>query len=132
MTEDQLLHRNNGSIGSDDSAAAQYDVLPIPSLEGILYIPLDQLIWMKADGSYTHIFSVGRAKQVLCKRLGQLEQVLPEHFFRCHRSYLINLRKVLRVYRVGGFRVELHCGTRLEVSKRNWSDLLRNMAHRCR
>lgn len=63
------------------------------------WIPLHfrDVIFMEAQNRKTHVTSV-HAKGTHRFNLKELEQVLPEeNFFRCHRSYIINLQQVQEI-----------------------------------
>jgi two-component system response regulator LytT len=60
----------------------------------LVRVKLDEIIYMKASGTYTYIFFEG--KRMLVKKL--LKEILPklpeENFFRVHKSYIVNIHKI--------------------------------------
>lgn len=68
--------------------------LPITTADGMLYLPFESVLHLRADGCYTHVF-VESKQYLTCIGLGELERALPsEIFHRCHHAHVINLLKV--------------------------------------
>lgn len=62
----------------------------------------DELIFLKSDGNYVEIYHRDQSGQVqvhlIRNRLKVLYKLLPnDQFFQCHKSYVVNLRQVLKV-----------------------------------
>ena len=61
--------------------------------EGLVFFDYDEIIYIKADRNDTHFFTVNKKKPL--KVIGNLNLIrnsLPgKMFFRCHRSYIINI-----------------------------------------
>lgn len=88
----QDFHDNNIKIiGTDQPITSEIFIRENGWLKKIL---TEDIEWLKAEGSYTHIFAKGKqytlrntVKDILCK--------LPENqFLRIHKSYIINMKKV--------------------------------------
>ncbi len=57
---------------------------------------LDDILWVKADRSYSCIHLKGGKAMTISSNLSSIEERLPPvDFLRIHRSYLINLRHVI-------------------------------------
>jgi two-component system LytT family response regulator len=67
--------------------------LSIPTSTGYQFLKIDTILYMKADGSYTHIFVNKEKTMTVSKNLKYFETALDgcSQFIRVHRSYLINL-----------------------------------------
>ncbi len=66
------------------------------------YILIDPLevVYCEADGNYTHIQLINGNKELTTQNLGSIEELLSEcSFFRVSRSYLVNLKFLVRVER---------------------------------
>ena len=50
----------------------------------------DDLMFVKADDHYLHVFIQDGKDHLVRGKLGQIEQELPPNFKRCHRSYIVN------------------------------------------
>lgn len=62
----------------------------------VKYIPFDQILYLKAEGSYTTVVFCNQTKEHLSSlTLGQIEQKMKCPFIpRIHRSYMVNLKQV--------------------------------------
>jgi len=57
-------------------------------------IMIADIEWIKAEGSYTHVFVAGK-QHTLRNTVKELMEKLPEEqFSRVHKSYIVNLKKV--------------------------------------
>lgn len=60
--------------------------------------------YCKADVNYTEIHTIGNAKFVVTKTLGKVEEILDyPFFFRCHKSYLVNLNHIDSYNKIDGW-----------------------------
>lgn len=60
-----------------------------------LKVALDEILWIEADGSYSHIHLTGNRKQTVSFCLAVISKKLPaRHFVRIHRSHIVNIKKV--------------------------------------
>ncbi len=88
-------------------------------------MPYDDIIRLNADGAYTRVHLVDGKRPLVCKGIGELHRDLPlERFFRCHHSHVVNLAYVVKIFRNGGYRMQLCTGDMVEVARRRWKDLL--------
>ncbi len=62
-------------------------------LGGRLYRPVKQVLFLKSEHNYTHIYFQDGEHHIVAYTLKKLSIRLEEYgFWRCHKSYLINLR----------------------------------------
>ena len=102
----------------------QYSKLAIPSVTGLTFISLDEILYCEAKSNYTQIHLVDGTKQMTSKTLKQVEGLLKgENFFRIHNSYIINL-KYLDQYNKGEGVVYLEKKIQLDVSKSRKEEFL--------
>ncbi len=74
--------------------------LSVPTMEGLIFVELDQIIFIQANEGYTEIILQDKSKIVSSKRLTYYEELLDKkYFFRVHKSYLINLDFVKKYQR---------------------------------
>ena len=93
--------------------------IALPSLDGYEFLSLEEIIRLTADGSYTRIFPVAKPAILVTRKLGDFEKLLDtQHFFRIHRSHLINLNHLVRYHKGSGGYVVMSDGAHLDVSKR--------------
>ncbi|MCU0374073.1 MAG: LytTR family DNA-binding domain-containing protein [Chitinophagaceae bacterium] len=92
----------------------------LASQEGLSLEPIDSIVYLESQGSYTSFHFSEKRSVLVSRTLGDYEQLLvPHHFFRIHRQYLINMRHVQKVLRHDGGYVVLSSGVQLELSRRN-------------
>ena len=82
-------------------------------------IDLDDIMWCMADGSYTSFYLTDGRTIMVSKLLKEFEDMLrTNNFFRIHRSYLVNLNKVLKLEKAEGGVLHLQGNHQLPVSTR--------------
>jgi two-component system LytT family response regulator len=71
----------------------------IPLSEGSLFVELNDIVFLKAEGSYANVFFKDGNKVIVSKNLKDYEDQLTmeEGFFRTHRSFLINTNYITQV-----------------------------------
>ena len=65
---------------------------------GYLRVPANDIYYAEA-ASHTVTLSMINGQETFNMRLGDMEELLGEGFFRCHRSYIVSMRHVRRVTR---------------------------------
>jgi two-component system, LytTR family, response regulator len=70
--------------------------LNVPTASGYQFLKIDDILYIKADGSYTHIFVDKEKTMTVSKNLKYFEIALEGYmqFIRVHRSYLINIHQM--------------------------------------
>ena len=78
-------------IGSPDKLDSEIFIRENGWLKKIM---VNDIEWIKADGSYTHIYVMGR-QYTLRNTVKEVILKLPENqFVRIHKSYIVNMKKV--------------------------------------
>jgi DNA-binding LytR/AlgR family response regulator len=91
----------------------------------VLYLALGDILLLIAEGSYTRVHCQDGSEYLMCGNLQKVVNRLPSgRFHRCHRRYVINLGKITKLIRNGGYRAVLNTGIEVEVSRRHWAALL--------
>lgn len=64
----------------------------VPTANGAKFIELSQIVFLKAENSYSEITTQDGQKTLVSRTLKNFEEALQGNaqFFRCHKSYLIN------------------------------------------
>jgi two-component system LytT family response regulator len=64
----------------------------IPTQNGVKFIGIDEIVYMKADNSYTELYNSKDEKFVVSRTLKNFEDILKDNpkFIRVHKSYLVN------------------------------------------
>lgn len=97
--------------------------LPIPN-GGFVMLNIDDIVYCKADGSYTNFVSSKGKSYITSTNLKKVETLLQKAtFFRIHRSVLVNLKHIVEFHNSGD--ILLTNGQRLMVSSRNKKNFLK-------
>lgn len=108
----------------------QLNKLAIPTLEGLLFFDINDIIHLEANSNYTFIHFSGKPKITASKTLKEFEEILPEEtFFRTHHSHLINLNYIKRYIKGDGGQIELQNGTYVDVSRRKKEEFLKAIGY---
>jgi two-component system LytT family response regulator len=101
------------------------DKIGVPTPEGLLFLAAQDIIYCQAQSNYTELFLTDGQKITSSYTLKSFEDLLSDqHFFRTHKSFLINLRHI-DVYRKGeGGVVVMSNGREIEVARRNKAGFL--------
>jgi two-component system LytT family response regulator len=69
--------------------------LVLPTFNGMEFVNLDEIVYCKSEGCYTHILQDGKKEILVSKRLKEIQDKLSgKEFIRVHKSYLINTEHV--------------------------------------
>ncbi len=101
----------------------------VSTLEGLHYIPVDDIIKLDAHVNSTEIFYEGATKRLIAAvNIGNYaDQLAPyPHIMRVHRSHIVNLMKV-ESYNRGEAHLVLRGGVEVDVSRDNREELLRRL-----
>ena len=106
-------------------AEKKFNNLAVPTMEGLLFIGLQDIIRCESDDKYTRIFLADKKIIVASRTLGDFETLLHPHgFFRIHKSHLINLIHLKKYLRGEGGQVIMADGATLDVSRRKKEELM--------
>ena len=106
-------------------AEKKFNNLAVPTMEGLLFIGLQDIIRCESDDKYTKIFLADKKMILASRTLGDFEDILHPHgFFRIHKSYLINLKHLKKYLRGEGGQVIMADGSTLDVSRRKKEELM--------
>lgn len=102
--------------------------IAIPSIDGISFIEIDDIIRCEADANYTRIFTVNGQPILVSKTLKDYEDLLEEYgFVRVHHHNLINMNHVQKYIKGEGGYVIMTDGSSVEVSRRKKSEFLEKL-----
>jgi len=99
--------------------------LAVPSFDGVDFFDAKDIIFCKAEGSYTAVFLTGGLQKLVSRNLKDFENLLSDSgFCRVHHSFLINLQHVQRYVRGEGGYVMLTENHHVDVSRRKKEEFL--------
>lgn len=93
--------------------------MTIPTTNGQLLIKTDNILFLKADGSYTEVHTVTELHLVSRKLIDMHEMLDADAFLRVHRSYVVNLNKIVELVRQSNSSLRMENGAIIPVSRSN-------------
>jgi two-component system LytT family response regulator len=129
----QKIIQQTGSANIDNLLhnMAQPDVkqrIAFPGRDGHEFVEIENIIYAKAEGAYTHVMLKGGRKLVISKTLSDIMEMLPPAAFqRIHNSSLVNVAHITHFLRTDGGYVVLNNGEKLMVSKSKKDSLLEKL-----
>ncbi len=98
--------------------------LVLRDTENFHIVPIDQIIRLQAEGSYTRFYLANSREILVSKNLKEYEKLLQvAGFFRSHHSHLVHLDYIVRLNRADSVLI-LQNGTELPVSTRKKEQLI--------
>jgi two-component system LytT family response regulator len=99
--------------------------IPLPSINGLDMVSVDQIIYCQADEDYTQIFFKDGSRKVVTKSIKEFEEILIHYdFFRVHHSYLINKSYIKKYTKGEGGTITTDLGHEIPVSRRKKPEFL--------
>lgn len=90
----------------------------LPSLEGYIFLQIDEIIACESDENYTRIFTQDGEKLFIKKPLKFIEEILCDgDFMRIHKSYIVNLNKIKKYVKVDGGYVIMDNNLKINISR---------------
>ena len=113
------------------TANADDQKLAVSSQNSTKYIPLKEIIFFEADGSYTTIYTTSNTKITTSKGLKYYEDLLNHNsnFMRCQKSYMINLMHVTEFIKSDGGYIVMKEAHKLPISVDKLSELNQRLHH---
>lgn len=110
------------------SFMAQQVILPVKTIEGVLFVRSVNIFYIQADSNYATIFQKDQKKIVVSKTLKYIENQLPASFFiRVHQSYLVNIYEIDRCLHGSTKILILKSGKEIPVSKKYYPKLIEKL-----
>jgi two-component system LytT family response regulator len=95
-----------------------HDKIAIPAPEGFIIIPVQEIVYCRANGNYTEFLLADKRCILSSYSLKQYDEILTtQSFFRAHRSYLVNLAHVTMYKRGEGGVIQMSNGHEIELSR---------------
>ena len=128
--KERLNNKNNSYqyqsvLNNIQGKSGKIEKLAIPSSNGIDFFNTSDIIYCRAEGSYTTLVLKDKQNFVVSKNLKDFENLLAESgFCRVHHSYLINLAHVQKYIKGEGGYVLLTEGHHVDISRRKKDEFL--------
>lgn len=116
-------------INNIQMKSGKIERLAVPTSTGIDFFNVDDIIYCRADGSYTTLFLADNKNCLVSKNLKDFENLLSDSgFCRVHHSSLINLKHVQKYIKGEGGYVLLSDGHHVDISRRKKDEFLALLA----
>jgi two-component system response regulator LytT len=100
-----------------DTRALKY--LSVRKFGSIDVVPLKDVKYFKGANVYTELHLTGGSVEVYDKSLKSVKKLLPRSYTRIHKSYIVDRRRIRKIFSFGGgrYEVELEGRDKLPVSR---------------
>ncbi|MBI1307551.1 MAG: response regulator [Bacteroidetes bacterium] len=121
----EKVNKNFEVFVSNMKNGGSHHQIAISSSDGLLFIKIDNIIYLRGDGAYTYFFLKTGERITVSKNLKEYEELLSDYdFFRVHKSFLIHLVEMKKYVRGEGGYVVMSNGDTVDVSKRRKESFL--------
>ncbi len=99
--------------------------IPLPTQNGMQFVPQQEIIFLKSSGNYTKFCLLHKKEILVSRQLGEYEKLLPAtDFLRIHDKYVVNLSHITEYLKGSGGQVVMVSGHHLPVAVRRKEELL--------
>ena len=81
---------------TQDSIPKQFNKLSIKSNNSHLYLSVDEILYIEKEGRKTILHTLNERYET-SESLQDIEGKLPDYFYKTHRSFLVNLTKIVKI-----------------------------------
>ncbi|GAB4383468.1 MAG: LytTR family DNA-binding domain-containing protein [Salibacteraceae bacterium] len=107
------------------NSGREIEKIALPSMEGLRFVNLDEIIYCESQDNYTLFYLTTDERVMVSKTIKHFEEMLCQsHFFRVHRSNIINLHYIDKYVKGEGGYVVMKQGQRIPVSRRRKESFL--------
>jgi two-component system, LytTR family, response regulator len=102
--------------------------MAVPTVNGLSFISLCDIVRLEASGSYTAIYLQDKTKISATIPIKEYEELLPDAtFFRIHHSHIINLNKIKSYQKGRGGYVTMDDDSFIEVASRRRESFMQRL-----
>lgn len=100
----------------------------VPDSKGFRVIRVSDILYCEAESCYTIFHLENKSSFMSSRTLAEYDALLdPDHFFRIHRSYIVNIRHIREYQKGEGGYVVMNNQKMLEVSRRKKEEFITKM-----
>lgn len=102
------------------------DTIALSTQQGLLFVKIDDIMYLEADSCYTHIVMNDKTKHLASKTMATFEEVLLDNslFFRAHKSHIVNLKFIKQYIRGEGGELIMQDGNTISLSRNKKQEFL--------
>ncbi len=127
----ELSHSKTGEKQVDHlkqqfvSKNAYPDKFALPFQNGVVFVPLADIIYCESDGNYTKVEVNNNQHYIISKTLREIQEILEEReFLRVHRQYIINLNYIKKYVKGEGNYLVLQNNVTIPISRSHKEKLI--------
>ena len=125
---ENVLDRMKALLDNAGKAHVSEQKMAIPTLTGLIFVALRDIIRLEAKGNYTTIFLVNKEQILATRTIKDYEDLLPEPiFYRIHNSHIIHLHKIQKYQKGRGGYVIMEDNSSIEVASRRRDEFMRRL-----
>lgn len=126
----QKIKLQNLKLLKENLENNKLDKIAVPTGNSILFIAIDQILYIKGEGSYTELVLQNLEKIICSRYLKNFEDILCHHnnFIRVHKSYIANLNHVAVYNKSDGGNLEFNNKICIPVSLERVEQILEKIA----
>ncbi|GIQ61203.1 DNA-binding response regulator [Flavobacterium collinsii] len=114
---ESLIHPSTSDVASNEH-------LTINSLDKMVIMRKEDILFCKSDGRYTTFFLDNNIEHVSSKNIGEYNAMLDKTiFFRIHHSYIVNVNHIAKINKKQGYYCEMSNGAKLPIARRRLDNL---------
>jgi two-component system LytT family response regulator len=111
-----------------ETLQASQQKMAVPTLMGLQFVAIRDIIRFEAKGAYTSIFLCEGEEVLATRNIREYEDLLPAgSFCRIHNSHIINLQRIKKYYKGRGGYVVMEDGSSIEVAIRRREEFLQRL-----
>ncbi len=93
-------------------------IITFPSHDGMIILPINDILYMKANSNYTYIHTIDEKCILISKTLKKIETTIIQNpFLRIHHSYLVNPKHIIKIIKHQGTSILLINNLTLPISR---------------
>ena len=117
-SSDIITQRLEGLFETMRKQGSGLSKLALSTVEGLEFIRINTIIRCESSSNYTFVYTLDGQKRLVSKTLRDIEESLKDnHFYRVHKSHLVNLEYVKRYIRGKTGQLILEDDSTVPVSK---------------
>jgi len=126
--KESSVNKNIEVLISNLNQKSSQKKIAISTNAGIIVLEINEIIYCKADGPYTRIFST-TGELLSSTHLKEFENLLVDFdFLRVHKSYLVNLAEIRKYKKSEDAHLIVSNGDRVEVSDKKKEEIISKLS----
>jgi two-component system LytT family response regulator len=114
--QNQILQRI--TTLKENLAVNKLQKIALPMRDSLLFVKVDDILYLEAEGSYTNVI-MKDSKTLVTKKIKEFDELLCEdtRFYRVHRSYIVNILQIKKYNKKDGASIEFDDGANIPVAR---------------